>query len=306
MHRLVHRTVRIASFAAVAITTSALAAPRTARAQLVERNRTDHARYLALNVAIGATAAMARAVVSGAPIREAIVKGLVGGSLMSAGMELIGTETAPARLAGVQLTAVGASVSRNVDAGAPILSDVTLPLYPFYVRVRPAAPRPVTARLSVMSAARLVSVLSQRENPRLDWSASLLTGAPVLRSPRWRLPSSACPAPCEVSFAQHNAGVIVYSASAGTDYDLRRTLAHESMHLAQHTRDALLDAIPASDASLARLGAPGRALSRFLVLDVLMPLRFIDEGEARMRGARRRDSWYEVEARAFAPGGELP
>ena len=36
-----------------------------------------------------------------------------------------------------------------------------------------------------------------------------------------------------------------------------------------------------------------------------MPLRAVDEGEARMRGAPRRNSWYETEARAFAPGGAL-
>ena len=133
----------------------------------------------------------------------------------------------------------------------------------------------------------------------------MITGAPVLRSPKWRLPSTSCAAPCEGAFAEHNAGVIVYSASAGTDFDLRRSLAHESLHIAQQTRDALLNAIPASDAGLARLGTPGRVLSRFLVLDMLLPLRLIDEGELRMRGAPRRQSWYETEARAFAPGGEL-
>jgi hypothetical protein len=97
----------------------------------------------------------------------------------------------------------------------------------------------------------------------------------------------------------------VYSSSAGTDYDLDRTLAHESMHLAQQTRDALLDGIPVSDAALGRFGSTGRSLSRFFVVDALMPLRLVDEGEARIRGARRRDSWYETEARAFAPGGQL-
>jgi hypothetical protein len=41
------------------------------------------------------------------------------------------------------------------------------------------------------------------------------------------------------------------------------------------------------------------------VFDMIMPLRVIDEGELRMRGGPRRSSWYETEARAFAPGGEL-
>lgn len=299
MNRLIGRTARALCPAL------AIVAARPASAQRVERDQSAHVRYLALNVAIGATASMARAVIAGAPLHTAIAKGLFGGSLMSAGMELIGTESPSARFAGLQLAAVGASVVRNADRGAPLLSDITLPIYPFYVRVRPGASNPVTARVSVMSAARLATVLSSGHRPSVDWGATLATGAPVLRSPRWRLPSTTCPFPCEGSFAQHSAGVIVYSASAGTDYDLRRTLAHESLHIAQQTRDALLDAIPASDAALGRLGGTGRSLSRFLVVDLVMPLRAVDEGEARMRGAPRRDSWYETEARAFAPGGAL-
>jgi hypothetical protein len=280
-------------------------APHTAPAQELQRDPAAHRRFLALNVAIGATASVARAVASGTSVRAALAKGLLGGSLMSAGMELIGTESRAARFAGLQITAVGASVARDADAGGPLLSDVTLPIYPFYVRVRPQAAHPVTARLSVLSAARIATVMASGSRPRVDWRETLITGAPVLRSSQWRLPSSSCPPPCAGSFAQHNAGLVIYSASAGTDYDLQRTLAHESVHLAQQTRDAVLAAIPASDAALERLGPGGRTLSRFLVIDVVMPLRFLDEGELRMRGGPRRSSWFETEARAFAPGGEL-
>jgi hypothetical protein len=67
----------------------------------------------------------------------------------------------------------------------------------------------------------------------------------------------------------------------------------------------VLHAIPASDAAFARAGRPGRFMSRFLVADFIMPMRLLDEAELRLRGARPRDSWYELEARAFAPGGEL-
>jgi hypothetical protein len=296
---------RIASFARAMSLALVLFVPRVASGQALERDQAAHARFLALNVAIGATASMARALASGTPLRVALVKGLLGGSLMSGGMELVGTESRAARFAGLQLTAVGASVARNADARTPLFSDVTLPIYPLYVRVRPRTDRPVTARLSVMSAAQLASVMTSGSRPRVNWRETLATGAPVLRSPKWRLPSSSCPLPCEGAFAQHNAGVVVYSASAGTDYDLERSLAHESLHLAQQTRDAVLDAIPMSDAALGRLGAGGRSLSRFLVFDMIMPLRVIDEGELRMRGGPRRSSWYETEARAFAPGGEL-
>lgn len=280
-------------------------APRVASTQALQRDPVAHRRFLALNVAIGATTSVARAVASGSPVRAALVKGLLGGSLMSAGMELIGTETRAARFAGLQLTAVGASVTRNADVGEPLWSDITLPIYPFYVRVRAQDSHPVTARLSILSAARLATVMASGSRPRVDWSETLATGAPILRSSEWRLPSSSCPPPCAGSFAQHNAGLVIYSASAGTDYDLARTLAHESVHLAQHTRDAVLDAIPASDAALARVGPLGRTLSRFIVVDPFMPLRLIDEGELRVRGGTRRSSWYETEARAFAPGGEI-
>ena len=281
-----------------------LALPRVAPAQYPERDAGAHARYLALNVVIGITTSMARAAISGAPIRPTLTKGLVGGSLMSAGMELVGTRRPSARFAGLQLTAVGASITRNADAGVGLLSDISLPVYPFYVRVRPSARYPVTARLSAMSTVRLVSIMTDANRPRIDWSETLTAGAPVFASPLWRLPSESCPPPCEGAFAQHNLGTIVYSASAGTDYDLDRSLAHESLHLAQQTRDIVLHAIPASDAALLRLGRPGRAISRFFVVDVMQPLRVIDEGELRIRGAPRRQSWYETEARAFAPGGE--
>lgn len=278
---------------------------RVADAQGPERDRKAHARYLALNVVIGATAATARAMASGTSVRAALTRGLVGGSLMSAGMELVGTESANARIVGLQIASVGASVTRNAAAGVPLFSDLTLPFYPLYVRVRPGASHPVTARLSLLSAVRLTRVLTREDRPDVDWRATLATGAPVLASSRWRLESRSCPPPCEGSFAQHNAGVIVYSASAGTDYDLRRTLAHETMHVVQHTRDAVLHAIPASDAMLQRGGRPGRLVSRFIVADLVLPMRLIDETESRLRGAQARDSWYELEARAFAPGGEL-
>lgn len=298
---------RLRSFAryAVALGITVACTPSVSRAQQLERDGRAHRRYVALNVAIGATASVARAVVSGAPVRAALAKGVLGGGLMSGGLELIGTESPAVRFAGLQLTAVGASVARNADAGVPLLSDVTLPMYPFYVRVRAGTATPVTARLSVVTTAKLATVMTSGSRPGVDWGQTFLTGAPVFRSAKWRLPSESCPPPCEGSFAQHNAGVVIYSASAGTDYDLRRTLAHESVHLAQQTRDAILHAIPMNDAALPRVGAPGRLLSRFFVFDVLMPLRLIDEGEVRMRGGPRRTSWYETEARAFAPGGEI-
>ena len=57
----------------------AATASRAVAAQSLERDRGAHRQFLALNVAIGATASVARAIVSGVPMRTALVKGLVGG-----------------------------------------------------------------------------------------------------------------------------------------------------------------------------------------------------------------------------------
>ena len=239
------------------------ATPLVVSAQSLQRDQRAHAQYLALNVVIGATASVARAVVSGAPIRVALAKGLLGGSLMGGGMELIGTESRTTRFAGLQTH--GGWCQHCPQRGRRRATAVGRDSAPLS-----ALPQSTAAvvdadysRVSVMSAAKLASVVTGGSRPRIDWMETVATGAPVFRSPRWRLPSASCPPPCEGSFAQHNAGVVIYSASAGSDYDLQRSLAHESLHLAQQTRDAVLDAIPASDAALARFGNGGRTISRF-------------------------------------------
>src|SRR3954454_22830390 len=102
MHRLARRAARALCVVPL------IAAARPASAQRLERDQSAHVRYLALNVVIGTTASLARAVVAGTPIRTALTKGLLGGSFMSTGMELIGTESPSMRFAGLQLTAIGA------------------------------------------------------------------------------------------------------------------------------------------------------------------------------------------------------
>ena len=280
-------------------------APTPALAQEHVIRNDGRARYLAANVLIGTATALARARISNEPLWPALRKGVVGGLVMNGGVSLIGTESPSLRFLGLQTVAVGASIARNADDGVPLLSDLTFPVYPFFVRVRAADAPKLSLRLSTMSTAYIVSTITSAKHSRVDWRETLITGAPVFRSAGWRLPSAHCPPPCEGSFARHDGGLVVYSASAGTDYDLQRTLAHESMHLAQHTRDVLLHAQPTSDALLVRLGKPGAFVSRFLVLDGFLPLKGLSITATHLQGVPARQSWYEREARAFAPGGEF-
>ena len=106
-----------------------------------------HARFLALNVAIGATASMARALASGTPLRDALVKGLLGGSLRRR-HELVGTESRRT-FAGLQLTAVGTSVART-PTRVPRCSPTSRCRSTRCTFAAATDDRPVTARLSVM------------------------------------------------------------------------------------------------------------------------------------------------------------
>ena len=263
-------------------------------------------RALGVNALIGSAAAAMRAAASGAPLWPAVARGAFGGAVMTGGFATIGAERAEFRFVGLQLTAVGASISRNAGDDRPMLSSLTLPLFPFVVQLRPGEPTPVRLRLSAVSTLHLLGSLTGRDAARVDWHESLLSGAPVMRSGERRLSRTDCgESACDGAFAEHNGGIVVYAASAGVEYDLERTLAHESLHLAQHTRDLVLHAEPLGDAVMSRLGAPGRAMARLVVLDFALPLKAVNVASQALTGTARRESWYEREARAFAPGGEI-
>src|SRR5215207_9500369 len=119
---------------------SPAAEPTSAR---IEGRGGSPAAYVGFNVWVGAVTAAVRAQRRGAPVMRAALAGAAGGAVTAAGQRLIGVGPAGLRLPGLQLTALGANVARNAGGGVPVLSDVVLPLYPLYVRIRAGAPRPV-------------------------------------------------------------------------------------------------------------------------------------------------------------------
>lgn len=238
-------------------------------------NAQDQAAYLGANIAIHTGSAIVWDLVNGDgvnPIR-AILGGTVGGTISYAGMRLVGTQEEALRFAGLQTAAVGSSITRNASAGKPILSELIFPVYPMYVRVRPWDEDPIRIQLSLASALTTLT-MAFRYDAHFDVKETLITGAPVFAADREIVKCSSNPTPyakdCRGTsiWARHEFGGIVY---ADSDFLPESTLTHESGHIAQFTRDAILHALPMSDAVLERVGLGN--LANWLAVDFFLPLR---------------------------------
>ncbi len=255
-----------------------------------------------INVALGAATAAVRAWRGDRPVTAALWKGAVGGVIMGGGIA-IGRSRAPAgRLMSVQTVAVGASIAGNAGAGRPILSRVTLPFSPFIVELG-VHPTRARVRLSAVALTGIAARLSAGHGMRVDWRETRATGGVVFRTSSPAYSSyGACPVGygCERT-GDHLLGTIAYASGGRTRQEIQATLAHESMHMAQHTRDLVLFGIPAGDAVLGRGGRVGRAVRSALAVDFFLPLSAVSLTTGEASGSQHR-AWFEVEARAFAPG----
>jgi hypothetical protein len=257
------------------------------------------------NVGLGLVTATVRAWRSGRPVGKALRGGAVGGAIMGGGMAIGGRRFPAARLLSVQTVALGANMARNAGSGTPLWSALEFPLAPLVVSVgrRDSAAAPVRVRVSAASLTAVGMRLSAEQGMRLDWRKTFATGGMVLRTSDPDFDRGVrCPPgqPCSRAGNQRW-GVIAYREGISTDRAVQATLAHEAMHVAQRARDLVLFGIPASDAVAQRGGSLGRTASRFVVFDAVMPLRAVNTLSERLAGSSYR-SWYEREARTFAPG----
>jgi hypothetical protein len=283
-----------------------LACASNAHAQ--ERLAGSPAAYLGWNILIGGASALTQSFLgSDAQPARALLNGALGGAVTWGGQRLAGGGPAGTRLAGVQLAALGSNIARNAGRGVPVLSDVVLPFYPLYIRIRAADATPVSARISVIGTVALV--LAARDagqfQATLDWEETLLTGGPVFRSrSTWIYPFGQVPAFCHhgdgcegAAAGLHRAGVTWYTTGGRSGSNSRRIIAHETIHLTQMHRDALLHAIPMSDAILSRVGGPVGALGAVFVVDAYLPLMGLNQLVSAARPAGGR--FYEMEAAAL-------
>jgi hypothetical protein len=268
----------------------------------------DHPQfYLAVNLLLAGTSSWVRAHFSGADPGRAFAKGMGAGAVTYVGQVMVGSGDRRLRFPGLQTVALGANLARNAGDGVPLLSDLTFPVYPLYVRVQSRDGRPpVSARLSVMSVLAMLKY-SRQWPGELDRRETLASGAPVFRSPYQFVD---CTAPSKHSCdrnrnGQAKGGVTIY-AGAKTPEEAERIVHHEAGHVAQFTRDAVLHAVPMSDVAL-RYAARGTwvggkmagALSRYLVLDFFLPIAALKEMTEPLDHNYGSDNFYERETDAM-------
>ncbi len=300
------RSTRLAAvLAALAILVAVPAPAVPTPAQRGTRVRCAPVFYWGVDVGTATISVFLQGRSRGVPVGRAIVGGVAGGSVMYAGQRLVGTGVPALRFAGLQSVAVGASLARNLGTGRGALDELTLPVFPLYVqRLRGARPE-WSARLSVVAVAGVVRTVHEfKVWP--DWRESLLAGLPVFEVPRERLGGCSAYGPrgeCLAGMLGHHVvGAVVY-AGRPEQTTVQDILTHELGHSAQDVRDAVLHAVPASDFVLRRHPV-GRWLSRFIVVDVVLPLELVSRAvgpPGADPACRELSSFYECETEAMKP-----
>lgn len=211
------------------------------------------ARYAATigaNVALGGLTGGIGAQRSGGSFWRGFLHGAAGGGITLAGKQVGAARFSGAGLLGRQVAAVGGSVVNNTAAGRAPLARLIVPLGPLRAYVEPGGSRPVHVKVD---AAHLVGMgyALTRPGARLEFGASLSSGAPVVRvGDEWG------------HRAAHVAGVVLM-----TDHAIARegryALAHERVHVTQYDFAFAAWSQPAESWAAERSGSLGR-LNRYV------------------------------------------
>jgi hypothetical protein len=257
---------------------------------------------LELDVALSTVSAWLHGQARWSALPRALAGGVIGGSLMYTGQRIVGSGKPGRRMLGLQTVALGANVARNIGRGEPALSDLTLPFFPLYVRIRHGMQPAVSIRLSVFSLLSANSMY-RRHGTLPDIGRSLSTGALVYPLPLEEMHCYRTVAgECTVGrIGEHMLGAVGYAIDP-VPCTVNALMAHEAGHLAQDVRDVVLNAVPASDLVLGRVGAVGRWLSRYVVVDVFLPFSALSHLTGPpVPGDRCGDAttYYECEAEAM-------
>jgi hypothetical protein len=250
-----------------------------------------------LNMGLGAATGLVNAWLHKKPAMPALLQGAMGGAVMGGGMAWVGSGKAMP-IVGVQTVALGASMSRNAGRGKAMLEHITLPLFPFVVDIDHG----VRVRLSAVGVAGVAMRANSPYGMQVNWRETFSSGYLVYRASHDGFANGArCPRNAEcVRAGEYFMGTAAYVDDR--DYAaMRATLEHEAVHAAQHVRDAVLFAVPLSDAAARRTGTAGRFLGKLLVLDAALPLSLASFITGHAVGTQH-NSWYELEARSVAPG----
>jgi hypothetical protein len=261
--------------------------------------------YAVVNGAIGGVSAAVRAWRGHRSIRSALLGGTAGGLVTYGGMRMVG-ESTPLRLPGLMLTGLGASLSRNAAAGVPALSRVVLPMPLGSLELGMGDTFHARYRFSASSLLMTSYVaLARPDGASLNLGKSLASLTPVfVTTGGLKVVGSSTNADAA---GQEFRRVVLLSARSNKPWEA--VMRHEAVHVAQEARDEILFGTDIGDALLAKGGAIGKGVSRFMSLDLVRPLNLLDGGVGLTMHELHGTSWAGDtygEREAYLLSGERP
>jgi hypothetical protein len=264
--------------------------PAAAQSSLTHRGE-GQAHVAAANVAIGAIGALAHALLTGSDRTRAIQGGALGGIVTYGGMRMVGSGPIPLRAAGMQVTAVGTSVSRNAGRGVPLLSDLDFPLLPFWIRVQTdSTGTDVDLSLSLATTVAVITLHHMHPEAKLNLRESLASGGPVMTVRGPFLVLHETPEHSSVTWGQALWGAWVAADGPNPQFG-ERVDRHEAVHAAQHLRGSV---------SYGRIQTRALLGTRmeWLLLDFIDPVWGLSDLHASLRGGNSRNNLIEREVDA--------
>ena len=219
--------------------------------------------FVGTNALFGGLTAGVMQHLDGGDFRDGFTRGAFGGMAAYVGRRIAAAEFSGAGLVGRQVSAVGASVVRNAGEGRASFQELVFPVGPVRIYVDRSEDTDVRPRVALYDVAWLVTFVARSET-RVDWSASLSSGAPVFRSPQRSYKNSR--------------GEPVDGLAAGGSIGLsdvfedrrRQVLPHERVHVLQHDFAFLIWSDPVEKRLMERHRWT-RELSRHVDLGLLFP-----------------------------------
>jgi hypothetical protein len=302
---LPHRPAAILAIIAGLITVPVLARAQATPAPGQGLISNSQGFYAVVNGAIGGVSAAVRAWHGHRSIRSALLGGTAGGLVTYGGMRMVG-ESTPLRLPGLMLTGLGASLSRNAAAGVPALSRVVLPMPLGSLELGMGDTFHARYRFSASSLLMTSYVaLARPDGASLNLGKSLASLTPVfVTTGGLKVVGSSTNADAA---GQEFRRVVLLSARSNKPWEA--VMRHEAVHVAQEARDEILFGTDIGDALLAKGGAIGKGVSRFMSLDLVRPLNLLDGGVGLTMHELHGTSWAGDtygEREAYLLSGERP
>jgi hypothetical protein len=242
--------------------------------------------FLGLDALTGGLTAGVVQRLKGGSFRDGFARGSLGGAVSYAGRRLAVSSFAGAGLAGRELSAVGASITRNASDARPSLERIFLPVGPVNLYVDRSGPSRVSAKLNLYSAAWVATAVLRPELD-LDLGRSLSAGAPVFYAPGRRIVTS----DGRQANGMAAGGTILLSGLPGPGDE--NTIAHERVHVLQADYFFHIWSDPVEGWAAHRTGI-GSFLYRYLDVGVVTPL--VIGGIYRVGGVTHDDRPDEIEA----------